>query len=35
MQVAVLVLTVLIVALTEINRRRRLRGRMAHIRDDL
>jgi spermidine/putrescine transport system permease protein len=35
MQVAVLVLTALIVALTEINRRRRLRGRMAHVRDDL
>jgi len=35
MQVAVLVLTALIVALTEINRRRRLRGRLAHIRDYL
>lgn len=34
MQVAVLVLTALIVALTEFNRRRRLRGRLAHGRDD-
>jgi spermidine/putrescine transport system permease protein len=33
MQVVVLLLTALIVALTEINRRRRLRGRTAHLRD--